>query len=277
MTYRSISIQKERPQWLYSICCIVSNMAEYQTMKQSFEHCGFRDDCEYLVADNTQGNEFDAYLAITRFIQEAVGKYVMLVHQDVRCIDKKKMLTRCLDDLSVNDPFWAVCGNAGGRGYHQLVYYLNNAGKIVTHTNLPARVDTLDENFLVINKASSATVSPDLKGFHLYGTDICLVADFMGYHCYVIPFMVKHLSLGNLKDLEKFTGRFIRKYGMKIRSRYLETTCTKFYLSNSPLKNRILNSPLIFPLVKFIQRLKWIGKKISGSDPHKKKVVMEKD
>ena len=68
--------------------------------------------------------------------------------------------------------------------------------------------------------------------------------------------MVKHLSLGNLKDLKKHVGKFVNLYGKKIRSRYMETTCTKFYLSNSSFKNKVYNSSVIFFLVKFWQKIK---------------------
>jgi len=244
-------------------------------MKQSFELCGFVDDCEYLVADNTQSNEFDAYQAITRFIRESKGKYLLIVHQDVRCIDMKSQLVKCLDDLSVMDNKWAVCGNAGAIGYHQFVHYINNAGKIIKHTNLPARVNSLDENFLIINKATSVTISSDLSGFHLYGTDLCIIADFLGYNCYVIPFLVKHLSLGNLKELDKHLDQFLYLYGKKIRSRYVETTCTKFYLSNSILKNKIYNSPFVFFLVKATQRIKLLFKRLSKTNPYKKTISYE--
>jgi hypothetical protein len=160
-------------------------------------------------------------------------------------------------------------------GYHQFVHYINNAGKIITHTNLPAQVNSLDENFLVINKTSSMTISSDISGFHLYGTDLCIIADFLGYNSYVIPFMVKHLSLGNLQDLNIHVRQFIDRYGKKIRSRYVETTCTKFYLGNAVWKNRLFNSAIVFFFVKAWQRIKLLFKRISGPSPYKKTVKYE--
>lgn len=275
MIYKSLSPIADTSSYLFSICSIITDMEEYTAMRQSFESCHFRDDCEYLIADNTSGNKFDAYQAISRFIREAYGKYLIIVHQDVRCIDDKSKLEKCLTDLSRTDHKWAICGNAGAIGYHQFVHYLNNAGKFITYTNLPARVSSLDENFLVINKSTSLTISSDLNGFHLYGTDLCLVADFLGHTCYVIPFMVKHLSLGNLKDLNKHVDKFIDMYGQKHRSRYVETTCTKFYLSNSVFKNRVYNSPFIFFFIKAAQRVKLLGKRLSGTTPYKKSITHE--
>lgn len=275
MTYKSLSETTKPATYLFSVCSIITREEEYALMRQSFEACGFTDSCEYIIADNTNGNHFDAYQAIGRFIRESQGKYLIIVHQDVRCIDKRLHLEKCLDGLEQKDNKWAICGNAGAIGYHQFVHYINNAGRIITNTNLPAKVSSLDENLLIINKATSITISPDLSGFHLYGTDLCIIADFLGYNCYVIPFMVKHLSLGNLKELNKNVDRFIDQYAKKIRSRYVETTCTKFYLSNSVFKNKIYNSSFIFFFVKALQRIKLFSKRLSKSNPHKKTVIQE--
>ncbi len=274
---KSLSINKEHTEHLFSICSIVTNKEEYDLMHQSFKACGFTEDCEYIIADNTNENNFDAYNAINRFIHESRGKYLIIVHQDVRCIDARVHLEHCLEQLSSIDDKWAICGNAGAIGYHQFVYHITNANKIIRHSNLPAKVSSLDENFLIIKKEASIIASSDLSGFHLYGTDLCMTADYLGYTNYVIPFMVRHLSLGNLPELNKHTNLFIEQYGRKIRSRYMETTCTKFYLSNSVLKNKIYNTPLIFFFVKFIQRIKLLGKRIRRKNPHMKTVTLEKN
>jgi len=275
MTYKTLSTTTAIPSYRFSICSIVTDLKEYSTMRQSFETCGFTDSCEYIIADNTQGNIFDAYQAINKFIRESQGMYLIVVHQDVRCIDNKSRLEKCLNDLSHIDGRWAICGNAGAIGYHQFVYHITNGGKIIKHSNLPARVSSLDENLLIINRQSSLTISSDIGGFHLYGTDLCIIADFLGYSCYVIPFMVRHLSLGNLKELRQNANRFIDQYGIKNRSRYMETTCTKFYLSNSIFKNRVYNAAFVFFFVKVIQRIKLISKRLSKTNPHKKTITNE--
>ncbi len=250
-------------------------MQEYGVMKQSFEDAGFASGCEYLVADNCNGNQFDAYTAIRFFLKQAKGRYIIIVHQDVRCIDNIAQLKKCLAQLDSIDNKWAVCGNAGCMGYHTDLMHINIAGKIVTSRNLPGRVSSLDENLLIINAASGVTVSADLSGFHLYGTDICIVAATLGYSTYVIPFMVKHLSFGNLKDLEKHIHLFVNAYGKKLESRFIATTCTKFYISNSVFKTKLLNYPPVFSVVKFIQRLKQLRKLAKEGDMYKTTVVYE--
>lgn len=275
MTYKSLTEQPVQLPFLFSLCTLVTNKEEYAIMKQSFEDGDFTEGCEYIIADNSNGNRFNAYEAIRRFLSEAQGRYIIIVHQDVRCIDKKEQLEKCLSVLTALDANWAVAGNAGGIGYHQFAHYINNAGRIIKTTQLPAKVSSLDENLLIVKKEALLTVSADIKTFHLYGTDICIIADFLGYSCYVIPFMVKHLSLGNLKDLKKHVSEFVNLYGKKIRSRYVETTCTKFYLSNSVSKNSIYNSTVIFALVKIWQKIKFGIRRMSGPNRLKRTVTSE--
>jgi len=260
----------------FSLCSIVNDMEEYKLMKASFETCGFTDECEYLLADNCGGNRFDAYTAIRFFLKQAQGQYIIVVHQDVRCIDNMAQLKQCLETLTALDKTWAVCGNAGCMGYHEDLMHINIAGKIVTSRNLPGKVSSLDENLLIINAAAGVTVSADLSGFHLYGTDICIVAANLGYSTYVIPFMVKHLSFGNLKDLQKHIQLFVNAYGKKLESRFIATTCTKFYISNSVFKTKLLNYPPVFSIVKFVQRIKQLRRMARQGDKYKTTVVYEK-
>ncbi len=256
--------------FLFSICTIVNNQDEYQEMVHSFEQCGFVEDCEYLIADNTLGNAFDAYQAIAGFLKQALGKYLIIVHQDVRCLDAKSQLIKNLEELTVKDSKWAVCGNAGVSGYHAKAMHLTNAGRVIQHANLPAQVHSLDENLLIVNRSTNITISGDLTGYHLYGTDLCLIADILGYTSYVIPFMVNHLSTGNLKALEEHMPPFLATYGRKLRSRYIETTCTKFFLSNGSLKNRVYNFSAPFSLVKAVQRVKQIIRLLKEGEKHKR-------
>jgi hypothetical protein len=267
--YTNLIKEEAEPSILFSICSIVNKHDEYLVMKESFEARGFDDQCEYIIADNTKENQFHAYEAIGRFIRQSKGKYIILVHQDVRCIDHKKELLNCLDSLDQLDDKWAICGNAGGMGHHQTVLHIYNDNRNIKYTHLPAKVTSLDENFLVIKASTNMTVSPDLGGFHLYGTDLCIIADFLGYTCYVIPFLVQHLSVGNMKSLKKEVPEFVEKYGRKLRSRYIQTTCTNFYLGNSPSNNRFYNSPFIYFFIKAYQRMKFGIKLLRGKYPHK--------
>ena len=114
----------------------------------------------------------------------------------------------------------------------------------------------MDENLLIIKTNALLTVSTDIKTFHFYATDICIIADLLGYTAYVIPFMVQHLSTGNLADMEQKKPFFIEKYGHKLRSRFIQTTCTKFYLGKSVGQTKWMNSNPILFWVKAWRRFK---------------------
>jgi hypothetical protein len=239
----------------FSVCSIVSNRNEYELMKESFLSKGFSEQTEYLITDNTKQNQLDAYQSIRLFLQQARGKYIIITHQDVRCIDEISQLRQCLQSLDKIDNKWAICGNAGGRGYKKMFYWIDNDFEVRKSNNLPAQVYTLDENFLILKNEAQMSVSSDFSGFHFYGTDLCLTADFLGYNAYVIPFLVKHLSKGNLKDMKVSEPIFVRAYGRKLRSRFIQTTCTKFYLSNKSWKSFFYNHPFVFFFVKPIYRI----------------------
>jgi hypothetical protein len=274
MVNHKVLLQQGSPKlYEFSLCTICNNLEDYEEMKKSFELCGFNTTCEYLMADNSKENSFNAYEAIRRFLYESNAEYIIIVHQDVRCLDNKEYLSECLNHLTKIDPNWAICGNGGANGYHQFIMYIDNDGVIVKSNNLPAKVTSLDENFLIIKASSNITVSNNFSDFHLYGTDLCLIADILGYNCYVIPFMVKHLSHGNQKQLLKHVNGFINSYGKKLRSRHIQTTCTKFYLSNSQFKNQIYNSPIVFFFIKFLQKIKRNAKLIRYGRQQKKEKI----
>jgi NaMN:DMB phosphoribosyltransferase len=50
----------------------------------------------------------------------------------------------------------------------------------------------------LIKKQANLAVSSDLRGFHFYGADICLIASILGYNAYVIDFHLYHESTGNM-------------------------------------------------------------------------------
>lgn len=243
------------PIFKFSICTIVNDFAEYQLMKATFEEKGFTDNCEYIIADNCNQNEFDAYQAISRFLKMAKGEHIIIVHQDVRLIDTREKLESCLNELHAKDAQWAVCGNAGFKSYKQGDFHISHTNLVQIGEHLPCLVKSLDENLLIVKASSNITISPNLKGYHLYGTDLCIIANFLGYNCYVIGFMVLHLSGGNMDALKKYAPEFIKQYGQKMKIGFIQTTCTEFYLSNSIPKNKFLNSGFIFPIIFYFIKL----------------------
>src|SRR4051812_23142993 len=141
----------------YAICTFVTNWDEYGRMLESFIAAGFTtDDCEYRYADNTAGNSFDAYQGVNQFLQNADAEYIIICHQDILLkFDKRADLNRRLVNLDALDNNWAVAGNAGTNNPYLLSMKITH-GDMVTHKVgvLPSKVNSLDENFLLVKKSA---------------------------------------------------------------------------------------------------------------------------
>lgn len=242
----------------YSICTLAGDLAEYAVMVQSYQKAGFSTGhCEFLYVDNSQGNKYDAFAGLNRLIGKAAGEYIILSHQDVELIfDTEAVLRQRIAEMDRLDPQWAVLGNAGGadvkREYHRISYPHGS----VNRGPFPQLVTSVDENFMVLKKRAGLTFSHDLRGFHLYGTDLCLQAEQKGFSCYVIDFHLLHKSKGNInEDFYQAREAFMRKYSGQLSARYIRTTCTTMFISPSPFLNQIMNKPWMVSLAKFVKKL----------------------
>lgn len=223
----------------FTIATLVNNTAQHAAMRASFEAGGFDvPDCEYLYVDNTGTGQTCAYRGLNALLNAAHGRHVILCHQDVRLIDDNRdTLSSRLAGLDRLDPSWALAGNAGGVRPGTLAIRISDphgADRRVGH--FPARVISLDENFIVVRRGARVGFSYDLTGFHFYGADICLNADVMGYSAYVIDFHLAHLSAGK-KDLafEEMEARFRAKWARALAPRWMQTTCSLVRLSGDRL------------------------------------------
>jgi hypothetical protein len=232
----------------FSICSLVTDLAEYAEMVSSFRDGGFGGtDCEFLYLDNSRGNTFDAFAGYNLFLARAAGDYVILCHQDILLIGEgREALERRLAELDSLDPAWALCGNAGGTAGGSLALRITDPhGADQSAGAFPARATALDENFIVVRRESNLALSHDLGGFHLYGTDLCIVADMLGRSAYVIDFHLRHKSAGKT-DGSFYAARkaAIAKYRRAFRTRWIRTTCTTFLVSGLPLLGRTFSGRL---------------------------------
>ncbi len=241
----------------YSICTLVTDLTEYEEMKNSFLQNGFSD-CEFLIADNSKGNTSNAYQAIRKFFNTAQGQYLIICHQDILVKSNVSQLEKCLSELNSKYPLWAIAGNAGGKHIKGVVKNLiNHDNSVSTYKPLPVRVYSVDENFIVVDKQKFSSISNNLDGFHFYGTDMCLLADIQGYESYVIDFMLHHKSPGNFNaDFYIQKNKFQTKYARALRGRFIETTCARLFLSGNQIKNYFYNSTLVFFCVKTYYKFK---------------------
>lgn len=223
----------------FTIATLVNDRAQYQAMLTSLCDGGFTlDDCEYLYIDNTQPDQIDAYRALNAMLSAARGRYVILCHQDVRLLTAGRSdLDQRLAELDAIDPSWALAGNAGAVAPGTLAIRITDphgADRSIGH--LPARVMSLDENFIVARAEARLAFSHDLAGFHFYGADICLIADILGWHAYVIDFHLAHLSAGNKgAAFAAMQSAFTAKWARALAPRWMQTTCSLIRLAGTPL------------------------------------------
>jgi hypothetical protein len=255
-------IRQKRPV-KYSVCSLVSDPEEYSVMVNSYQQAGFTGElCEFLYVDNSQGNKYDAYAGLNKLMAEASGQYLILSHQDVELnYDTEADLNRRITEIDLRDPRWAVLSNAGYADLKRPYKRISHRHETLNVGPFPQPVISVDENFIVLKKAAGLSFSPDLSGFHLYGTDICLVAQQKGYSCYVIDFHLLHKSTGNLNE-SFFAARqaFIQKYSASLSPRYIRTPCTIMFISGSPLLNELMNKPFMIAIAKFLKKIELRGK-----------------
>lgn len=248
---RTVGVSERPAETRYTIASMINDHAQVEAMHSSFRTGGFDEsDCEYMYIDNTAGEQICAYSGLNALLNESRGRYIILCHQDVRLLtDARSDLDMRLAELEEVDPAWALAGNAGGVAVGQLAVRITDPhGANQKVGTLPARVMSLDENFIVVRREARVGFSNNLSGFHFYGADICLNAATAGWNAYVINFHLAHLSAGK-KD-ENFTksqDAFRSKWSSALAPRWMQTTCALIHLASNPLgqlAGRFAEAPL---------------------------------
>jgi hypothetical protein len=233
----SRSISASVYEYEFSICTLVTKKAEYEEMLQSFIDKGFDEKtCEYIYIDNSKQCTFEAFKGLNEFLKQAKGKFIILCHQDIILHDHdRNHLSIKIAEIEKNDENWAILANAGGINFKWIATNLTQgSGNIIKEKRLPLKTKTVDENFMIVKNSANLALSHNLSGFHLYGSDLCIIADFLGFNSYVIDFNLIHKSDGNAdKSFTKLRKEFIKKYRNAFRSRFMTTTITRFYLSGN--------------------------------------------
>jgi hypothetical protein len=151
-----------------------------------------------------------------------------------------------IKEIEYLDPYWAVLGNAGGSAPGRLFIRISDPHDGDTSRGpFPARVSGLDENFLVVRRAANLAVSYDIAGFHLYATDLCLVADVLGWSSYVIDFHLQHLSPGKADaSFKLMRTKLVAKWRRALRARWAVSPSASLYVAACGLATRLMNSGL---------------------------------
>jgi hypothetical protein len=232
----------------FSVCTLVTDWEQYRAMLATFQSQGFTTpDTEFLHLDNSVGNYSDGYSGLNLFLNTARGRHIIVCHQDVRLLENgRTVLEAKIAELEGLDPQWAVIGNAGGVKPGRLALRISDPhGENTRHGHFPVRVSALDENFIVVRRSANLALSRDLTGFHLYGTDLCLLADILGHRCYAIDFHLRHLSAGNADHrFHDARHALIAKYRRALRSRWAVSPSTSIFTSACGFLSAIMNSGL---------------------------------
>lgn len=242
----------------YTVCSLVSDREEYFLMVNSYRQAGFTGEvCEFLYVDNSRGNKYDAYAGLNKLMAQANGQYLILSHQDVELnFDTEADLSSRIGEMDHLDPTWAVLANAGYADLKRQYKSISHLHETLHLGPFPHRVTSVDENFILLKKQAGLFFSSDLRGFHLYGTDICLAAQQKGYSCYVINFHLLHKSTGTLNEsFFKARQAFIHKYSASLSPRYIRTPCTTMFISGSPLLNALMNKPFMISIAKLLKKM----------------------
>jgi len=253
------SLSQKAPSHDFTVCTLVTNHDEYQEMIASFQKGGFNENnTDFLYIDNSQTNLEDGYTGLNKFLNEATGNYIILCHQDILLsFDTIDTLYGRIDEMNQRDPHWAILGNAGFAGLSEKYYRISDPWQMdTTIGKLPAKVKSLDENFLVIKKEANLALSRDLKGFHMYGADMCTIASLLGWNAYVINFHLYHKSAGNCNEsFARSREAFMTKYTRTLAPLYLRTTCTTMIITSSSFLNWVLNRKIIYSIKKRIENI----------------------
>ena len=136
--------------------------------------------------------------AYNRAIDECEAEWLLLAHQDVYLpAGFAARIMAALDDLTLNAPDWAVAGVIGATAAGAVVgraWCSGNDRVIGDGAGLPAAAATLDELIIILRTGAGVRFDPELPSFHLYATDIVLMAKKASRTTWVVDAPVVHHS-----------------------------------------------------------------------------------
>ena len=251
---KSTEIDTIKEEKTYSICTLVTDLDEYKYMLESFENAGFNtSNSEFIYIDNSKSNKYDAYIGLNKCLNTATGKYIILCHQDILSkYDNEQTLNECIKEVTKIDDTWAILANAGYKDFNNIVLRITDPwGENRNFGPFPSKVVSIDENFILVKNSANLTLSKGINGFHLYGTDLCLISDILGYSTYVIDFHLYHKSAGNAnQNFYENKIRFIKHYQNVLTTKLIRTPVTGLFLSSSSALNYLCNIKLCYSLKK---------------------------
>jgi hypothetical protein len=242
------------------IFTFVTDEQAYREMRASFEQAGFTEEvAAYLPLRSDGKRDPEPHSTLSRLVSTRQEPLFVLCHQDVRLDqgDGFPEFVQAVEELEATDPDWAIAGDAGGSERLQLIRSVTDPHGGASGHKLPARVESLDENLLVVKTGTGVTSSPELRGFHLYGADFCLNAQLRGRTAYVMHFHVHHLSAGDRTPAYlAAVGPFEARWNREFTARYFRSSTEVHFFARSHLLRSALGATKVRrALKKYHQRL----------------------
>jgi hypothetical protein len=178
---------------------LANNYSHVERLIYSAVSAGFTES-EFTILWNSTVNEHEPYSVIKQILSETTCDFEIVCHQDIRFISGfgKSQLLATLEDIPERT---SVCGVAGsllnGQWKSNVLDGIQWPEGDVTFTDCIWNVSHIDECFICFVTKNKTSVSAGLSGFHCYGTDVCLNALQRKYKTVLLPFRIKHLSMGN--------------------------------------------------------------------------------
>ncbi len=170
-----------------------------------------------------------AAVAYNAAIDQAAQDLLIFAHQDIYLPEGWfSAVENAVQVLSAVDPQWGVLGCCGVDSAGQCVGYVYDGGWghiVGSPFEGGIEVQTLDEVVLILRKSSGLRFDAALRGFHMYGADICLEARRRGNKCYAIAALCIH----NTNQYRMLPWAFWRGY-LAMRRKWnaqlpIQTTC----------------------------------------------------
>ena len=170
-------------------------------------------------------------------LRETSKEIIVFAHQDVYLPNGwRRKVEAAIATLADHDPDWAVLGVFGvdlNDRCHGHVYSTGSRRVLGSPFVDAIPAQSLDEMVLIVRRSAGIGFDPELPGYHLYGTDICLTARRAGLRSYVIPAFCLHNSNGIRSLPASFwkAYRYLRKKWWSVLP--VSTCCTR--ITKSPL------------------------------------------
>lgn len=247
---------------LFTIITIVNKENVYKRFKENLSN---QQGVNYeLIKVNNDNNQFiSAREAYNNALKKAHGDYIVFLHPDMRFLDKSALHDVLVQIIALKDLGVAGISGCPSELHHHKSTIVTSIlhgdpahhfGKKINHVT---EVQTVDECFFVMKKSFCETHPfSDIKGWHMYAVEQCLVSLLAGKKNYVVPARMWHYSTGFSENWQYVqTGRkIVSKYGEFFSS--INTTITTW---NTKSKIDLL----IVPPIKLIKHKIWRSLKLT--------------